>query len=107
MPKVHEAQAFEDLPTHQDARRKHVKNLFARYPEITSTEREELVRYLRTAPVLDIGLLKSDEAIRYRVAAFEEENARKLRVRPLEIAALLLIFTLVAATCVALWDIGV
>jgi len=107
MPHFHEGQALEDLPTHQDVRRKQMKKLFARYPDITSSEREELVRYLRTAPVLDIGLLKSDEAIRYRIAAFEEENARKLSVRPAEIAILLLIFALAAATCVALWDIGV
>lgn len=90
-----------------EARRKQVKKLFARYPDITSTEREDLVHYLRTAPVLDIGLLKSNEAIRYRIAAFEQENARNLSIRPMEIAVLLLIFTLVAATCVALWDIGV
>jgi len=107
MPHFHEGQAVEDLPTYQDDRRKQVARLFARYPEITSAEREELVRYLRTAPVLDIGLLKSDEAIRYRIAAFEQEHARKLAIRPVEIAVLLIVFALVTAACVALWDIGV
>lgn len=107
MPHFHEGQAVEDLLTYQDDRRKQMKKLFARYPEITSTEREELVRYLRTAPVLDIGLLKSDETIRYRIAAFEQEHARKLSLRPVEIAVLLLIFALVTGACVALWDIGV
>lgn len=107
MPHFHHGQAIEDLPTHSDARRKHIRSLFARYPEIDSTEREEIVRYLRTAPVLDIGLLKSDEAIRYRIAAFEQEHARKLTIRPIEIAVLLFAFALVTAACVALWDIGV
>lgn len=90
-----------------EARRKRMKQLLARYPDIGSTEREEIVRYLRTAPVLDIGLLKSDETIRYRIAAFEQEHARKLAIRPVEIAVLLLVFALVTTACVALWDIGV
>ena len=107
MPHFHEGQAHKDLPTEHDALRHHIRSMLARYPEIDSTEREEIVRYLRTAPVLDIGLLKSDEAIRYRLAAFEQENARKLSLRPVEIAVLLLIFVLVASACVALWDIGV
>lgn len=107
---MHDTQTLPpEAAVHPDseARRKQVKKLFARYPDITSAEREELVSYLRSAPVLDIGLLKSDEAIRYRIAAFEQENARKLSLRPVEIAVLLVIFALVSATCVALWDIGV
>lgn len=107
MPHFHDGQAIEDLPTHSDARRKHIRSLFARYPDITSTEREEIVHYLRSGPVLDIGLLKSDEAIRYRIAAFEQEYARRLTIRPVEITVLLFVFALVTAACVALWDMGV
>lgn len=107
MPQFHEGQALEDLSADIDAQRRRVQSLFARYPDIDSTEREEIVRYLRTAPVLDIGLLKSDETIRYRIAAFEQEHARKLAIRPIEIAVLLVVFAIVTAACVALWDIGV
>lgn len=106
MPPFHDAQALEDLPAKSDAQRQRMKQLFARYPDISSTEHDEMVRYLRTAPVLDIGLLKSDETIRYRIAAFEQESACKLAIRPVEIAVLLLVFALITAACVALWDIG-
>ena len=106
MPHFDDWRALEDLPTDADARRKHIRSLFARYPDVSNAEREEIVHYLRTAPVLDIGLIKSDETIRYRIAAFEQENARKLAIRPVEIAVLLIVFALVAVACVALWDIG-
>ena len=97
-----------DAPaTDTEALRKRMKSLFKRYPDITASERDEIVRYLRTAPVLDIGLLKSDESLRYRIAAFEQANARALGSSPWEIAILIAIFAIVAATCVALWDMGV
>ncbi|GAA0642840.1 hypothetical protein GCM10009424_17900 [Sphingomonas ursincola] len=104
MQDITEAQAAND--TSHEARRKRMKTLFQRYPDISTSERDEMVRYLRTAPVLDIGLLKSDESLRYRIAAFEAANARALGASPWEIAALVAIFVFVGSVCVALWDMG-
>lgn len=106
MPHFHDEQAHEDLPANTDAQRRHIRSLFARYPDISTAERDAMVRYLRTAPVLDIGLLKGDESLRYRIGAFEAANARALGASPWDIAVLIAIFALVTNVCVALWDMG-
>lgn len=97
-----------DTPDEQDdtARKQRVKALFTRYPDITSEERRELTDYLKSGPLLEIGLLKGDETIRYKIAAFEQEQEKALSHAPQEIAVLLVIFVLLAVACSALWDMG-
>ncbi|MDM7967047.1 hypothetical protein [Blastomonas fulva] len=100
--------ALPGTPDEQDdtARKQRIKALFTRYPDITSEERRELTDYLKSGPLLEIGLLKGDETIRYKIAAFEQEQAKALSHAPKEIAVLLVIFVLLAVACSALWDMG-
>lgn len=100
--------ALPGTPDERDgtARKQRVKALFTRYPDITSEERRELTDYMRSGPLLEIGLLKGDETIRYKIAAFEQEQEKALSHAPQEIAVLLVIFVLLAVACSALWDMG-
>lgn len=89
------------------ARKQRIRTLFKRYPDITGEERRELAAYLRSGPLLEIGLLKGEDTIRYKIGAFEQEQHKALATTPMELVVLLLVFGVVAAVCAALWDIGV
>lgn len=96
-------------PTEQQtalATRSRIKSLFERYPNIANEEKRELAAYLRSGPLLDIGLLKGDEEIRYKIAAFEQDNQQALRTSPMELAVLITILAVAALVCSALWNAG-
>jgi hypothetical protein len=56
--------------------------------------------------LLDIGSLKGDETVRYKIAAFEDEHRKAFRTTPTQIAVLLVVFVIAALACSMLWDIG-
>lgn len=88
------------------ARKQRIKALFARYPNISNEDRQELTDFLKSGPLMDIGLLKGDETIRYKIAAFEQEQEKALSNAPMQLVVLLAIFVLLAAVCSTLWDMG-
>ena len=83
-----------------------IKALFERYPNISGDERRELARYLSSGPLLEIGLLKGDEAVRYKIAAFEKDNEKALSTTTFEAVVLVGIFALTALICYVMWDMG-
>lgn len=87
-------------------RKQRIEALFTRYPDITNDQRREIKAYFKTAPPLEIGLLKGDDTIRYKIAAFEQEEKRALATSPMELVVLLLVFVVAAVVCSALWDMG-
>lgn len=87
-------------------RKRRMRALFTRYPDITNDERREITDYFKTGPLLEIGLLKGDETIRYKIAAFEQEEHKALAASPMQLVVLLLIFVVAAVACSALWDMG-
>ena len=104
----HPGAAMPATPDTDDAsaRKQRTRALFSRYPDISNDERYELTAFLKSGPLLDIGLLKGDDTIRYKIAAFEQEQEKALSHSPMQMVVLLVIFVLVAVVCSALWDIG-
>jgi hypothetical protein len=88
------------------ARKQRMRALFDRYPAITGDERRELTAYLKNGPLLEIGLLKGDETIRYKIAAFEQEQQKALANSPMSMVVLLVIFALLTLVLSVLWDMG-
>lgn len=88
------------------ARKQRMRTLFDRYPAITGDERRELASYLKSGPLLEIGLLKGDETIRYKIAAFEEEEQKALSNSPTSMIVLVVIFALLTLVLSGLWDMG-
>ena len=73
---------------------------------VTSEENDEILNFLKNGPILDIGNLKGDETVRYKIAAFEEAHQKTFRTTPMEIVVLLFIFVIVALVCSMLWDVA-
>lgn len=108
MTEHHSLAATPAQPDTDDAlaRKQRIRAVFARYPNISNDERQQLTDFLKSGPLLDIGLLKGDEAIRYKIAAFEQEQEKALANAPMQMVVLLVIFVLLAVVCSALWDMG-
>lgn len=83
-----------------------IQALFTQYPAISGDERRELTAYLKNGPLLEIGLLKGDDTIRYKIAAFEQEQQKALENSPMSMVVLLVILALLAVVLSALWNIG-
>lgn len=108
MTEHHSLAATPAKPDTDDAlaRKQRIRAVFARYPNISNAERQQLTDFLKSGPLLDIGLLKGDEAIRYKIAAFEQEQEKALANAPIQMLVLLVIFVLLAAVCSTFWDMG-
>ena len=83
-----------------------VKHLLEQYPNTSRDENAEILAVLSDGPLLDIGSLKGDETVRYKIAAFEDEHRKAFRTTPMQIAVLLVVFVIAALACSMLWDIG-
>ena len=82
-------------------------SLLTRYPGLSRDETKEVLRFLKTARHLDVGLLSSDDAIRPRLDAFMEEHKKHLSASVAEAglaAGMILAFLTV---CWILWEIAV
>ncbi len=85
---------------------KRIRMLLQQYPATSSEENREIALWLTKGPLLDIGLMRGDESLRYKIAAFEQEHSKIISNKPLQIIVLLAIFLLTALACFALWDVG-
>lgn len=98
-----DANTIDQSDSHKKSR---VKDLLERYPNTSREENDEILNFLKNGPILDIGNLKGDETVRYKIAAFEEAHQKTFRTTPMEIVVLLFIFVIVALVCSMLWDVA-
>jgi hypothetical protein len=90
-------------PTHP---RKHVEQLLGRYPAIDPGEAAEILRFLKTAQPLELGLLTSNEAIRPQLERFRIDHARELSLGWKGLLVAFAIIALLALIAALLWDAG-
>ncbi len=74
-----------------------VRALLARYPSLSAHELEHIATFMKTAPLLDVGLLSSDPELGANYARFRTAEGRRLRPSALEIATFLALYLLPGA----------
>lgn len=102
MPTDHGAEA---APEHTHPR-KYVEQLLGRYPAIDPDEAAEILRFLKTAQPLELGLLTSSEAIRPQLDQFRTDHAGELSLGWKGPLVAFAIIALIALIAVFLWDSG-
>ena len=87
--------------------RARVEELLRAYPEVGPGEAAEILRFIKTAPPLELGLITTDEQLRAGLQQFRQDNASEfdLGLKEYLIAAIVVIALVVAY--VLLWDMGV
>ena len=68
------------VETKLSARAERVEGLLALYPDIAPADTEEIVRFLKTGPHLEIGLLTARDGIGSRLQAFRRDHHRRFRL---------------------------
>jgi hypothetical protein len=81
-------------------------SLLTRYPALSRDESKEVLRFLKSARHLDVGLLSSDDAVRPRLDAFLEDHKKHLGVTALEAGWVIGLILAFLAVCWMLWEIG-
>lgn len=88
-------------------RRNHIAGLLRRYPALDTAATAELVEYVAHGPVLDIGLLTSDAALKPVIERIREDHPDQFRLswhRALMVTLVIVLPALLA--CWLMWDIG-
>jgi hypothetical protein len=82
-------------------------SLLTRYPRLSKDETREILRFLKTARHLDVGLLSADDRIRPRLDAFMDEHKKHLSLTVAEATWVIGLIVAFFAVCWMLWEIGV
>jgi len=73
-------------PTSRSAAVPELRALLARYPALDGSELDRLAQLMKTAPLLEVGMLSSDPELGGRYQAFRAGETVRLRPTPWEIA---------------------
>ncbi|WP_343518747.1 hypothetical protein [Sphingomonas sp.] len=65
------------------ARRIRIAQLLDRHPKLDPAESAEVVDFLKTGSMIDIGMLRGDPAYRAKIEAIKAANHSEFRVGPL------------------------
>ena len=83
--------------------RARVSDLLERYPDITEPERAEIIRFLKKAPALDVGLLSANETIRPQLTQFKLDHEKEVGVGLVGLAMAAVIVLILALFTYFLW----
>jgi hypothetical protein len=81
-----------------------VRQLTARYPNVSASEAAEILQFVRTARYAEIGLLASDESLRRQLDHFIRSHKRELRWSMTDWAVLIGLLIAILAVCWLLWS---
>jgi hypothetical protein len=81
-------------------------SLLTRYPGLSGEETQEVLRFLKTARHLDVGLLSSDDAIRPRLDAFMEDHRKQFAIGLDEAGKVIAALVAVFIVLLLLWELG-
>lgn len=84
-----------------------IERLLNRYPEISAEEADEIILFLRKAPVLDRGLLASTDELRAKLVSFQEQHRKALGLDSRDWIVVAFILLAIILGCLLLWDSGI
>lgn len=90
---------------HETARQ-HIEELLERYPAITVPEEQEIVHFLRKGPIIDVGMVTSNEALQEKVARFRADHKADFSMRGRDLIIFAVLLVAFSLACWLLWDAG-
>jgi hypothetical protein len=77
-----------------------VAGLLKRYPHVSDSDRKEILRFMKEARHLEVGLLSADDNVRPQLDAFMEDHKRHFRLDLFDIVRALAV---IAAIVMVAW----
>ena len=97
---------FKRSPAADPARLEQMKDILFRYPDISVSERQDLLAYLKKGPPLDTALLSTVDGLRPKLARFRADHRRHFELGIREYAIVAIILAGLVALFIWLWDSG-
>lgn len=87
--------------------RAHIGGLLRRYPDLPEGEAEELISFLASGPIAEVGFVTGDPDLRPLVERVKQDHARRFNggIGNHILVALLLVIPMIAL-CWYIWDRG-
>lgn len=89
-----------------EEQREHIADLLRRYPQISPAEEAAILRFLKKAPAIEVGLLAADDAARPKLDQFKIDHAKAFTIGPKGLATAVAIIAAIVAFCVFAWNVG-
>ena len=86
--------------------RERVEQLLGRYPDINLEESGEILRFLKKGPLLEVGLLSSDERLKPRLDRFRSDHARHFALGAQGLVTAAVIIVAIVIVSALLWNLG-
>ena len=86
--------------------RERVEHLLGRYPDINLEESAEILRFLKKGPLLEVGLLSSDERLKPRLDRFRSDHARHFALGARGLVTAAVIIATIVIVSALLWNLG-
>ncbi|MBB5684420.1 hypothetical protein [Sphingobium boeckii] len=97
----------ETLTETRSPQRIRAESLLHFYPDVDGQECEEIQQFLDKGPILEIGLMSGDPALKLKMDRFRQENAAAFRLGVgKQIALMLMLCIPFIALCWYIWDSG-
>ena len=87
--------------------RARIEDLLDRYPQVSTDESAEILRFLKKGGPTEVALLTSTAALQPKLQRFRDDHASEFRLRPKDYAVVATVVIALLVTCFLLWDAGI
>ena len=87
------------------ATRDRVGELLGRYPDVSDTDRKEILTFMKEGRHLDIGLLTANDNLRPQLDAFMADHKRHFRIDVFDVVRVLAVIGAAVMVCWLLWEL--
>jgi hypothetical protein len=85
--------------------RDRVANLLKRYPDVSDNDRKEILRFMKEARHLEIGLLTANDNVRPQLDAFMEDHKKHFRLDAFDVLRAVTLIGAIVMVCWLVWEL--
>jgi hypothetical protein len=85
--------------------RDRIATLLGRYPDVSDSDRTEILEFMKEGRHLDIGMLTANDNLRPQLDAFMDDHKRHFRIGAAEVIRLLAVLAAAVMVCWLLWEL--
>ena len=87
------------------SRREHITRLLERYPQVSDADRNEILRFMKEARHLEVGLLTANDNVRPQLDAFMDDHKQQFRLDVFDVVRAVALIAAILTVCWLLWEL--
>ena len=85
--------------------RDRVASLLKRYPNVSDSDRKEILRFMKEARHLEVGLLTANDNVRPQLDAFMEDHKKHFRLDAVDVLRAVTLIGAIVMVCWIVWEL--